>query len=115
MNNLHNMRRTVEIEISQNNEHLQIDCNVHVQRLSLPEPDMTGSGQTYRMFSRSKPTMQRLTLNPKLQKGMAWVDLDDDKQLASEILKRIEQRINKNGIESSSQVNDDATATGNKT
>lgn len=115
MNNLHNMRRTVEIEVSRNNEQLQIDCNVHVQRLSLPEPEMTSTGQTYRMFSRSKPTMQRLTLNPKLQKGMTWVDLDDDKQLATEILKRIDQRINKNAIKSSSQANDETTATGNKT
>ncbi len=115
MNNLHNIRRTVEIEISQNNEQLQIVCNVHVQRLSLPEPEITGSGQTYRMFSRSKPTMQRLALNPKLEKDMAWIDLDDDKQLEAEILKRIEKRINKNSIKSSKQASDDATATGNKT
>ncbi|MEA3226418.1 MAG: hypothetical protein U9Q07_10755, partial [Planctomycetota bacterium] len=45
--NLHTIRRTVELDISQRGGQLQIDCDVQVQRLSLPERDVSSSGRVY--------------------------------------------------------------------
>jgi hypothetical protein len=91
--NLHTIRRTVELGISRRGEELCIGCNVRVQRLSLPERDVSSSARAYEMFSRSSPSLQRLTLDPQQKKGMAWIDLGDDAQLAEEILRRIETRV----------------------
>jgi hypothetical protein len=87
--NLHSIRRTAELGISRQGGQLCISCNVKVQRLSLPERDITSSGRAYEMFSRSEPSIQILQLHPEQKKGMAWIDLDSDRQLATEILKRI--------------------------
>ena len=91
--NLHTIRRTVELNVSQLDGELCLGCDVRVQRLSIPEHEVSSSARAYQMFSRSKPSLQRLTLNPEQQKEMAWIDLDNDTLLAAEILKRIEARI----------------------
>lgn len=91
--NLHSIRRTVVLDISQQGEKLCIGCNVKAQRLSLPEQQISSSAQAYAMFSRSCPSMQKLELNPEQKRGMAWVGLGQDDRLATEILKRIEERI----------------------
>ena len=91
--NLHTIRRTVELEISQQDKELCIACSVRVQRLSLPERQVSSTARAYEMFSRSSSTMQRLALNPQQQKNMAWIDLDKDVPLAEEILRRIEAKI----------------------
>ena len=87
--NLHSIRRTAELSISRQAGQLCISCDVKVQRLSLPERDITSSGRAYEMFTRSKQSIQRLTLHPEQEKEMAWIDLGSDRQLATEILKRI--------------------------
>jgi len=87
--NLHSIRRTAELGISRQGRQLCISCDVKVQRLSLPERDITSSGRAYEMFSRSEPSIQILQLHPEQKKDMAWIDLDSDRQLATEILKRI--------------------------
>jgi hypothetical protein len=91
--NLHTIRRTVELDLSPRGEQLCIACNVQVQRLSLPERDVSSSARAYEMFSTSSSSLQTLTLGPEQKKNIAWVDLDKDMQLATEILKRIEKRI----------------------
>jgi hypothetical protein len=91
--NLHTIRRTVELEIIRPGEDLIIDCNVKVQRLSLPERDIVSSARVYQMFSRSKESLQRLKLNPYQERNMAWIDLGNDERLTTEILRRIEERI----------------------
>jgi hypothetical protein len=88
--NLHSIRRTVEINIDQ-----QIHCKVQVQRLSLPEQEVTSSAQAYRMFSSSTPIMQTLQLNPAQYKQMAWIDLGRDTRLENEILRRISSKLDK--------------------
>lgn len=115
MSNLHSVRRTVEINISRNDGQLQVDCSVHVQRLSVPESQNTSvtSGRAYRMFSKSKPTLQRLTLYPEQEEGMAWEDLGADEQLSTEILKRIEKRIGTATVNTVSRTNEETT--GSKT
>lgn len=91
--NLHTIRRTVILEISPKNNQLQVDCEVQIQRLSLPDRQVISSAKVYGMFSRSSPLLQRLILNPEQEKEMAWIDLDRDSRLETEILKRIEKRI----------------------
>jgi hypothetical protein len=91
--NLHTLRRTVTLDISQKDEQLQIDCEVQTQRLSLPNRQISSSARIYGMFSRSSPLLQRLILNPEQEKEMAWIDLGRDSRLETEILKRIETRI----------------------
>jgi len=91
--NLHTIRRTVELNISQREGELCVDCDVRVQRLSIPEHEVSSSARAYKMFSRSSSSLQRLALNPKQQEEMAWIDLDNDALLTAEILKRIEARI----------------------
>jgi len=103
--NLHTVRRTVELRIvprtsrerrAPSDEELYIGCDVRVQRLLLPEREISSSARGYELFSTSSPTIQRLRLDPEQQKDMAWVDLGKDEQLATEILKRIEKRMQQN-------------------
>jgi hypothetical protein len=91
--NLHTIRRTVTLDISRQNNELCVGCDVHVQRLSLPERQVGSSARVYGMFSRSSPSLQRLQLNPEQAKQIEWIDLGSDPQLEAEILKRIETQI----------------------
>jgi len=91
--NLHTIRRTVELNISQRDGELCLGCDVRVQRLSIPERQLSSSSRVYQLFSESNPSLQRLTLNPEQKEEMAWINLDNDTRLAAEILKRIEARI----------------------
>ncbi len=72
---------------------LCIECDVSVQRLSLPGNEIASVSQAYRIHSRSEPTVQRLAVTPEQEQGMAWVDLGRDPQLAAEILQRVAQRL----------------------
>jgi hypothetical protein len=91
--NLHSVRRAAELNIEQEDEGLSITCHVQVQRLSLPENQVSSSARAYRMFSRSASSMQSLELNPEQKKGMAWIDMGTDTRLATEILRRIEEQV----------------------
>ena len=113
--NLHTIRRTVELDISQRGEELCIGCEVQVQRLSLPERDISSSARAYGLYTRSSPSLQRLILNPEQEKGMAWVDLDTDKRLATEILRRIKEHILSQSRHSVPQTGNKSRMTGNET
>jgi hypothetical protein len=91
--NLHSIRRTAELHISQEGGQLCINCDVKVQRLSMPERRVTTSGRAYEMFTSSIQSMQMLRLHPEQKEGMAWIDLGSDKQLATDILKQIEKQL----------------------
>ena len=91
--NLHSIRRTVTLQVSKKNEDICIDCEVATQRLNLPEMDVSNSTRAYGMFSASSDSLQRMTLNPEQQEGIAWVDLGKDTQLAEKVLQRIETQI----------------------
>jgi hypothetical protein len=86
--NLHSIRRIVEIRIGQKDKDVSVNCVVLVERLSLPEQEVSSS-RAYQMFSTSTAAMQRIRFSPQQQAGMAWVDLGQDKPLEEEILKRI--------------------------
>ena len=90
--NLHSIRRIVELNINEQDMGLHINCDVKIYRLSLPEREIR-SAHAYNLFSTSSPTVQRIQLHPEQKADMAWIDLGNDGQLATEILKRIEQQI----------------------
>lgn len=106
--NLHTIRRTVELNISRQDQQLCIGCDVRIQRLSMPEREVSSSARAYDMFSRSGPSLQRLTFNPEQQEAVAWIDLGKDIPLATEILRRIEERILQ-------RTSDSTQVTGNQT
>ncbi|MEK7996847.1 MAG: hypothetical protein AAB403_23835 [Planctomycetota bacterium] len=106
--NLHTIRRTAELDISQNAGQLCIGCVVRVQRLSLPERQLRSNARGYEMFSRSSSVVQRLELHAEQEKNMAWIELRNDVPLAKEILSRIEARI-------ASQTSDHPQTTGDRT
>ena len=91
--NIHTIRRTVTLNISQQDKELQIGCEVQAHRLSMLERQVSSSARIYGIFSQSSPLLQRLILNPEQKKDMAWIDLGRDSRLEAEILKRIEAKI----------------------
>ncbi|MFC1780824.1 hypothetical protein ACFLZ8_00990 [Planctomycetota bacterium] len=93
VSNLYSIRRTAEIYISTYGDDFLMNCDVQVQRLSLPNRDIDSSAQVYEMFSMSSQSLQTLQLRPEQQQDMAWIDLDPDTQLAEEILIQIRSRI----------------------
>ena len=91
--NLHTIRRSVELRVTDDGGRLSVDCDVSVQRLSLPEYKVASISQAYQMHTQSTPALQRFEVSPQQQQGMAWMDLGKDPYLAAEILKRIAQRL----------------------
>ncbi len=92
--NLHSLRRIVEIEIKQRERQLCIGCAVNVQRLNLAEEEVRIS-RSYAMFSDSEERLQRLEIGQRQRRGMAWIELGRDARLETELLKRIEAKIDK--------------------
>jgi hypothetical protein len=91
--NLHSVRRTAELNVSRQDHKLCIGCKVRVQRLTLPEQEITSTARAYMMFSRSTSVMQSLELRPGQRKQAAWIDLGEDDKLAGRILERIEKKL----------------------
>jgi hypothetical protein len=106
--NLQSIRRTAQLNISVRQEKVCISCEVKVQRLSMPEHEVSSSVRAYQMFSRSSARMQSLRLRPGQKKHAGWVDLQSDGELAAEILKRIEKKLSTSGPAASDQIRDEA-------
>lgn len=95
MANLHSIRRTAELNFAQRNEQLCIDCNVTIERLSIPEKEIDSSAKAYSMFSSSNESTSSLTLNPEQEKRMGWVDVGRDNNLEKCILDKIHKEFTK--------------------
>ena len=93
LSNLHSIRRIVEIKINEQNNDINVNCNVKIYRLSLPERDIRSSAHAYELFSKSSSGLQNIQITPEQKADMTWIDLGNDQQLAAEILKRIRQQI----------------------
>jgi len=101
--NLQSVRRSVELRVKtedggQKTENggasgLCVECEVSVQRLSLPANEIAGTSEAYRIHSSSMPTLQRVEVSPQQRRAMAWIDLGRDPNLAARILARVEQRL----------------------
>ena len=99
--NLHSIRRTVQLNISESGHQLCAKCDVGIQRLSLPEKEIFGTARLVGTFTgsnkrrSSSKIRQRLTLNPEREAGMAWIDLGSDAALERKILTLIEKKFKK--------------------
>lgn len=93
--NVHSVQRIAELSFDQQADRLCISCRVDLQRLSLPEGEITGSAKTFSLFSESEETRQTLQVNSEQKEGMAWLDMGQDNKLAAKILKRIEKKISR--------------------
>ena len=85
--NLHSIRRIVQIDTIKQGQQLCINCNVELQRLSLPEQQLTGS---------RLPRFQTELSGQQQTKNAVWLKLERDKILETEILKRIERKLTTN-------------------
>ncbi|MBN2588870.1 MAG: hypothetical protein JXA96_03330 [Sedimentisphaerales bacterium] len=95
LSNMHSIRRIVELNISNSDGTMNTDCKVHVQRLSIPQRKISSSSQAFQTFTRSSLSFQRLELYPEQEKDMAWLELDRDTELETEILKRLSSTMDK--------------------
>lgn len=93
--NLHSIRRTAQLNVSEESGVVCTTCLVGIERLSLPEREITGMSWLAGMFTDSGQTQQKLTLRPEQQEGMAWIDLGPDAALERKILTLIEKKITK--------------------
>ena len=93
MSNLHSIQRTAELNFIQRNDLLCIDCNVVIERLSIPEKEIDSSARAYSMFTSSNESMHSLYLNDEQQSKMCWVDIGRDNKLTTVILDRIYKKI----------------------
>jgi hypothetical protein len=91
--NLHSIVRTAELTFSRDNQQVCLDCNVKIHRLSLPERDAHNSARIYRIFFDGTGALEQLELSGKQKEQMAWIDMGRDNRLETEILNRIETRI----------------------
>jgi len=90
--NIHSIRRIAELNFSEENNNVCIDCNVLTQRLYLPPREDVDETKASSMFSKSGESKQTLTLNKDQIDEMQWVDLGNDAQLAEKILKKIKKQ-----------------------
>lgn len=91
--NISTLRRVVELRVTDQDGRLRVDCDVRVQRLSLPENEVVSVSQAYRMHSRSTTSLQRFELTPKQRESVTWIDLGHDDLLARKILDRIAGKV----------------------
>ena len=92
--NLQSLQRIVEMTFTEQAGRVCIDCTVWLQKLSLPERDLTITSAGSSIFDED-------ITGTSVQKGdriyrPGWIDLGEDKKLATRILRRIEKQLAKN-------------------
>jgi hypothetical protein len=93
MANIHSIRRTAELRFAQENGQMCINCNVKVERLSIPEKEIDSSARAYSLFSDSGQSERTMELNPEQKADAEWVDLGRDNGLEAYILEKVNKRI----------------------
>jgi hypothetical protein len=84
-NNLHSVSRTAEINVTEQEGAVCIECTVDTRRLSIPSESISGTGPT------------PLKLKPQQKKEAVWMDMGPDAALQDRILERIKKRIEEQG------------------
>lgn len=88
---LHTVRRTAELTFTPVNNGTHIICTVHTERLNLPSRETAGPNQAYQILTESSPIVQTVKFSPDQTRGMVWVPLGEDTELANAILRNITQ------------------------
>jgi hypothetical protein len=89
---LHSIRRTVELNVTEQSGQLCINCTATTERLSMPR-EQTASGQSRIMMSPAQRSIQKPGGEQKT--NATWLNLGRDKQLETEILNRIDKQLGK--------------------
>jgi hypothetical protein len=90
--NLQTLRRTAQLQAGERDGQVCVNCSVLTERLSLPER-WVSSGRAYGMYSESDRSVPRLSVTEEQAGQMDWVELGEDRQLETEILVRIRDRL----------------------
>ena len=90
--NLHTIRRTVEINISQQDQNLCINCDVKTERLSLSDHIVGQNRTKYDRSSRTRTSIQQIGIQAKQK---SWIDLGKDEKLATVIAQKIQKQLSK--------------------
>lgn len=93
--NIQSIQRSVTINIIESENQLCVNCDVLVQRLSLPEQEIKGTAYTPGTFTQSSRSIQRLRLQDDQKKNMTWMDMGADPALESKVLGILKDKINK--------------------
>ena len=91
--NLHTIRRTAELRLSESESQTCVVCDAQVQRMSLPPREVASVTQLPKMFTKSKSSMQRLRLQPEQEREMTWINLGNDIRLETKILNQIQKKL----------------------
>jgi hypothetical protein len=94
--NIHTTRRSIKLNLVQNEQDICIDCTVSVYRLSLPEHSISSSAKAYALFSESTQQTQTLEPHQKQKKAMVWIHIGNDPDLEMTILNKIKQQLSLN-------------------
>ena len=89
---LHSIRRTVEINISEQPGQMCVNCIATTQRLSMPQ-DLAAADQSRPIMSPGQRSLQKPKPGSEHKVTISWTDLGRDNQLETEILKRIERQL----------------------
>jgi len=90
--NLHTIRRSAEVKVSEEGGQVCIRCDVKTQRLNMPQRAEGSRSQAFKLFSEGDSVLQKLKLQPEQKQGMVWIDLGGDERLSTAILRRIEKK-----------------------
>lgn len=91
--NLHTIRRTIEMNITQQDGQTCVDCVAIAERMSLPERYAGNTSHAAALFTKSGDSTQKLMLNSDQEKGLAWINLGRDTELENEILSRLKAKL----------------------
>ncbi|MBN2020603.1 MAG: hypothetical protein JW749_10320 [Sedimentisphaerales bacterium] len=85
---LHSIRRTVEMNITEQAGELCINCTASTQRLSIDD-DSQGSASNVEI----RRSIQRVRDSHRQKTNITWTGLGRDAQLETEIIKRIQKKL----------------------
>ncbi len=94
--NIHSVRRVVEMVIDERAGQVCVACDVSVQRLSLPEREISSISQLPGMFTKSGRSGQRFKFFRQQRSEVGLEDMGEDARLETVILRRVEKRIKPN-------------------
>lgn len=95
--NLHSIRRTAELSLTEQNSTSCLACRVTVERLSLPEVNVTGPSQAGAIFVVGTGTKGRVSMQPEQIQNVEWLTVGNDPNLATVIIQQVEKQITKSG------------------
>ena len=87
--NLHSIRRTAELTFTPNGTTTCVECQVYVQRLSIPESPLISTSQMGGVHTKSHTRFQTLKVDAERMAMSEWVDEDPDHALEQRILNKI--------------------------